>query len=57
MTPSARPDIAEIMTTALNGTVDNIFSVIGVVLPIGLLVFGMTIAIGYSMKLFKKITK
>jgi hypothetical protein len=53
---AATPDIDTILGTALTETADKLVGSIGTVLPIALPVMGIGIAIGFTVKLFRKLT-
>lgn len=48
--------LTEALTTGLTSIATNIVTVASAVIPIGLGIFGMTMAVGYAKSFFKKIT-
>jgi hypothetical protein len=52
----ATVNIQDVMGTAFNAAVVSIMESISTVLPIALPILGITIAIGFGIKFFKKIT-
>lgn len=49
--------VSETLTTALQGTANDISSVIAVILPIGLAVFSSLLVVRYGKNFFKAIIK
>ena len=48
--------IVTAVTTSFTGIVTNCLSVLSAVLPVGLTIFSMYMIVGFSKKMFKKIT-
>ena len=53
---STTPDINAIMGTAFESAVESILGSIGAILPIALPVMGISIAAGFAIKFFRRIT-
>lgn len=49
-------DINDILAQGLQSTANSVVGSIGVILPIALPIMGISIAIGFAIKFFKKIT-
>ncbi|MDR0325036.1 MAG: hypothetical protein LBI19_02935 [Oscillospiraceae bacterium] len=55
MTPSAL-DVNDVLGTAFTEAANSILASIGVILPIALPILGVSIAIGFAVKFFRRLT-